>query len=52
MRLDLTCEYQFNRKGYDSIKPDSVKKRLGQFEETPENTSPGGDYGMGSGGML
>ncbi|MHC4904691.1 MAG: hypothetical protein ACYTEN_02545 [Planctomycetota bacterium] len=52
MRLDLTCEYQFNRKGYDSIKPDSVKKRLGQFEETPENTSPGGDYGTDPGGMF
>ncbi|HOK95017.1 MAG TPA: hypothetical protein PK052_01095 [Anaerohalosphaeraceae bacterium] len=28
MKLDLVCEYQFNRKGYDAIKPAPVKKRL------------------------
>jgi len=45
-RLDLICEYQFNRKGYDPIKPVPVKKRLGQ-EKTPENTVPGGSPDMG-----
>ncbi|MDH4202234.1 MAG: hypothetical protein OEV87_05020 [Phycisphaerae bacterium] len=52
MRLDLICEYRFNRMGYDSIKPVPVKKRLGQFEETPENTSPGGYLGTDPGGMF
>lgn len=30
MQLDLVCEYQFVRAGYDSIKPDPVKVQLGQ----------------------
>lgn len=51
MRLDLICEYQFNRKGYDSIKPDPVKTRLGQ-PTTLENTAPGGDPGMDPTGMF
>jgi hypothetical protein len=52
MRLDLICEYQLNRKGYDPIKPVPVKKRLGQ-EGTPEgNTAPGMSPGvMDPGGM-
>ena len=33
VRLDLVCEYQFNRKGYDQIKPAPIKERLGQEEE-------------------
>lgn len=32
MRLDLVCEYQFYRKGYDVIKPDPVKEALKQAE--------------------
>lgn len=40
MRLDLTCEYQFNRKGYDDIKPAPVRDRLGQ-EEAPEGAATG-----------
>lgn len=28
MQLDLVCEYQFHRKGYDAIKPAPIKKRL------------------------
>lgn len=32
MQLDLICEYQFIRKGYDSIKPEPIKTRLGQSE--------------------
>lgn len=32
MRLDLECEYQFYRKGYDVIKPEPVKQVLGQSE--------------------
>ena len=34
VRLDLVCEYQFNRRGYDAIKPKAIKKRLGQPEDT------------------
>lgn len=45
-RLDLICEYQFDRQGYDAIKPDPVKKRLDQFEETTQDGQPGGDPGM------
>ena len=37
-RLDLICEYQFNRAGYDEIKPDTVKKRLGQLDEASEDS--------------
>lgn len=40
MRLDLVCEYLFVRKGYDMIKPDPIRKRLGQEitgEENPES---------------
>lgn len=33
MRLDLICEYQFYRKGYDTIKPEPVKEALGQLDE-------------------
>jgi len=33
VRLNLVCEYIFNRSGYDAIKPKSVKKALGQLEE-------------------
>jgi hypothetical protein len=36
MQLDLVCEYQFCRKGYDVIKPDVVKELLGQKSEQPE----------------
>ena len=47
VRLDLVCEYQFNRSGYDLIKPNVIKKRLGQPEDADEqddtqDRSPGG----------
>lgn len=47
VRLDLVCEYQFNRAGYDAIKPKVIKKRLGQPVDTDEqddaqNLAPGG----------
>lgn len=47
VRLDLVCEYQFYRAGYDAIKPKAIKKRLGQPEDTEEkddsqNDMPGG----------
>ena len=52
MRLDLICEYLFNRAGYDLIKPEPVKKRLGQLEDAQGQTAPGGTPGgMGPGGM-
>jgi hypothetical protein len=34
VRLDLVCEYQFNRRGYDAIKPKVIKERLGQPVDT------------------
>ncbi len=37
VRLDLVCEYIFNRGGYDEIKPESIKVQLGQAEP-PEGT--------------
>jgi hypothetical protein len=41
MRMDLVCEYQFYRKGYDAIKPDPVKERLGQINPQQEQgTTP------------
>ena len=45
-RLDLVCEYQFNRRGYDAIKPKVIKKRLGQPEDADiqgdaQNLAPG-----------
>jgi hypothetical protein len=62
MRLDLICEYQFNRMGYDAIKPEPVKSRLGQVGEATGDTSsetypdmnPGGMFpgGMGSEGKF
>ena len=39
MQLDLICEYQFYRKGYDDIKPEPVKKALGQLEEQEQTTT-------------
>ena len=47
MRLDLVCEYQFNRKGYDVIKPDIVKELLGQ----PVKEAGNGSQGQGGGGF-
>lgn len=44
VRLRLVCEYVFDRAGYDAIKPESIKKLLGQVkEEKPEE-----DAGRGS----
>jgi len=43
MRLDLICEYQFCREGYDAIKPDSVKQTLNQGQtdgQTPTAPTP------------
>lgn len=33
IRLNLICEYIFNRSGYDEIKPEVIKELLGQVEE-------------------
>jgi len=38
MRLDLVCEYLLSRKGYDAIKPQPIKKTLGQDEAAPGTT--------------
>ena len=38
VRVDLICEYVFNRSGYDKIKPESIKIKLGQAEPA-EGTS-------------
>lgn len=32
-KLNLVCEYIFNRKGYDAVKPQSVKDYLSQLQE-------------------
>ncbi len=42
IRLDLTCEYIFNRGGYDAIKPKSIKQFLGQSEEDEETDEDAG----------
>jgi hypothetical protein len=42
MRVDLVCEYQFYRKGYDAIKPEPVKQALGQSERQDQSLTPGG----------
>lgn len=34
IRLDLACEYIFNRSGYDQIKPKPIKELLGQVKES------------------
>jgi len=39
VRVDLICEYVFNRSGYDKIKPESIKIQLGQAE--PAEGAPG-----------
>jgi hypothetical protein len=36
MELDLICEYIFNTKGYEEIKPELVKKTLGGEEQATE----------------
>jgi hypothetical protein len=44
VRLNLVCEYVFNRAGYDEIKPDKVKEYLGQLKtdgQTPAGGAPG-----------
>ncbi len=38
MRVDLVCEYLLNREGYDSIKPEPVKKELGQARQGQTGT--------------
>jgi len=39
VRLDLVCEYIFDRAGYDVIKPESIKKLLGQLKEDKQDDS-------------
>ena len=41
IRLDLACEYIFNRDGYDQIKPEQIKQLLGQVKETASSKSTG-----------
>ncbi|MCI0498181.1 MAG: hypothetical protein L0Y36_00670 [Planctomycetales bacterium] len=40
MQLDLVCEYQFSRSGYDSIKPEPIKKRLAPASGTEGQAAP------------
>lgn len=42
VRLSLICEYIFNRKGYDIIKPITIRELLGQSKK---NSSPAGRSG-------
>lgn len=48
LRLDLVCEYQFDRSAYDAIKPPQIKERLGQEEaaDSQPGTQPSGPGGM------
>ncbi len=43
VELELICEYIFNRRGYDEIKPASVMEALGQqpLEKTAANSKAG-----------
>ena len=41
VRLDLACEYIFNRGGYDQIKPEPIKQLLGQGKETTSSKTAG-----------
>lgn len=41
VRLDLACEYIFNRGGYDQIKPKPIKQLLGQAKETASSKATG-----------
>ena len=45
VRLDLVCEYLFNRSGYDKIKPESIKRDLGQLETAPAASAVKGRKG-------
>lgn len=40
VKLDLICEYTFNKNGYDEIKPASVKETLKKPEERKPVTKP------------
>ncbi|MCK5644783.1 MAG: hypothetical protein KAJ19_28545, partial [Gammaproteobacteria bacterium] len=44
VRLNLICEYIFQREGYDQIKPDSIKLELGQLELTGEEGGSDDEY--------
>ncbi len=41
IRLDLACEYIFNRGGYDMIKPKPIKELLGQWKGTTSSKTAG-----------
>jgi len=41
IRLDLACEYIFNRGGYDQIKPKPIKELLGQAKESTSTKTAG-----------
>lgn len=46
VQLDLVCEYLFVRKGYDMIKPDPVRERLGQEKINEAAPDAGGAPGQ------
>ena len=41
VRLSLTCEYIFNRSGYDRVKPEPVKELLGQSAAKKDASASG-----------
>jgi hypothetical protein len=51
MQVDMVCEYLLSRKGYDSIKPEPVKKILGQLEGQTDAAASLGGMGPMGGGM-
>jgi hypothetical protein len=53
VQLDLVCEYLFNQKGYEKIKPAAIKELLGQQDEDEADNGgeQGGQFGGGQGNM-
>ena len=39
VELDLICEYIFNKKGYEEIKPETVKEAILKAEEEANSTN-------------
>jgi hypothetical protein len=49
VQLDLVCEYIFNQKGYEKIKPAAIKELLGQQDEDEADNGGGQDSQFGGG---
>ncbi len=49
VRVNLVCEYLFDRAAYDAKKPDKIKEQLGQHQKDGQPADVGGMGGMGGG---